>query len=317
LDNALLRPGRFDRQVQVDVPDQKGRLEILGVHSKNKRLGEDIDLKEIALRTPGFSGADLANLMNEAAILTGRRNKDGISQREIDDSIDRIVAGMEGTPMTDGRSKMLVAYHEIGHALCATLTAGHDPVQKVTLVPRGQAKGLTWFLPGEDASLISKSQIFARIVGALGGRAAEEVIFGDAEVTTGASGDLQQVTNMARAMVINYGFSEIGPFSLLDPSAQSQDMIMRMMARNSVSENLQARIDTAVKEIATDAYEVALSQVASNREAMDAAVEVLLEKETMTGDEFRAVVAKFATIPQENIDAVARQKMPDAALLAA
>ncbi|KAL4524246.1 hypothetical protein Ndes2437B_g05030 [Nannochloris sp. 'desiccata'] len=317
LDNALLRPGRFDRQVQVDVPDQKGRLEILGVHSKNKRLGDDIDLKEIALRTPGFSGADLSNLMNEAAILTGRRNKEAISQREIDDSIDRIVAGMEGTPMTDGRSKMLVAYHEIGHALCATLTAGHDPVQKVTLVPRGQAKGLTWFLPGEDPSLISKSQIFARIVGALGGRAAEEVIFGDAEVTTGASGDLQQVTSMARAMVINYGFSEIGPFSLLDPSAQSQDMIMRMMARNSVSENLQGRIDAAVKEIATNAYEAALSQVAENREAMDAAVEILLEKETMTGDEFREVIAKYATIPQENIDAVARQKMPDAALLAA
>lgn len=317
LDSALLRPGRFDRQVSVDVPDQKGRLEILRVHSRNKRLGEDIDLKEIALRTPGFSGADLSNLMNEAAILTGRRNKEAISQREIDDSIDRIVAGMEGTPMTDGRSKMLVAYHEIGHALCATLTAGHDPVQKVTLVPRGQAKGLTWFLPGEDPSLISKQQIFARIVGALGGRAAEEVIFGDAEVTTGASGDLQQVTSMARAMVINYGFSEIGPFSLLDPSAQSQDMIMRMMARNSVSESLQAKIDSSVKTIATEAYEVALKHIAENREAMDTAVELLLEKETMTGDEFRAIVAKFADIPQENIDAVMRQKMPDAALTAA
>ena len=317
LDNALLRPGRFDRQVQVDVPDQKGRLEILRVHSRNKRLGEDIDLKEIALRTPGFSGADLSNLLNEAAILTGRRNKEGISQREIDDSIDRIVAGMEGTPMTDGRSKMLVAYHEIGHALCATLTPGHDPVQKVTLVPRGQAKGLTWFLPGEDPSLISKQQIFARIVGALGGRAAEEVIFGDAEVTTGASGDLQQVTNMTRAMVINYGFSEIGPFSLLDPSAQSQDMIMRMMARNSVSENLQARIDASVKQIASEAYEVALNHVAEHREAMDTATEILLEKESISGDEFREIVARFTAIPQVNLDAVARQKMPDAALIAA
>lgn len=317
LDNALLRPGRFDRQVSVDVPDQKGRLEILRVHARNKRLGEDIDLKEIALRTPGFSGADLSNLMNEAAILTGRRNKEAISQREIDDSIDRIVAGMEGTPMTDGRSKMLVAYHEVGHALCATLAPGHDPVQKVTLVPRGQARGLTWFLPGEDPSLISKSQIFARIVGALGGRAAEEVIFGEPEVTTGASSDLQQVTNMARAMVINYGFSEIGPFSLLDPSAQSQDMIMRMMARNSVSESLQARIDASVKSIATEAYEAAIRHVAENREAMDAAVEILLEKETMTGDEFREIVSKFATIPQENIEAVERQKAPDASLIAA
>lgn len=317
LDNALLRPGRFDRQVSVDVPDQKGRLEILRVHARNKRLGEDIDLKEIALRTPGFSGADLSNLMNEAAILTGRRNKDAISQREIDDSIDRIVAGMEGTPMTDGRSKMLVAYHEVGHAMCATLTPGHDPVQKVTLVPRGQARGLTWFLPGEDPTLISKAQIFARIVGALGGRAAEEIIFGAPEVTTGATGDLQQVTNMARAMVINYGFSEIGPFSLLDPSAQSQDMIMRMMARNSVSESLQSRIDESVKSIATEAYEVALRHISDNREAMDAAVEVLLEKETMTGDEFRSIVAKYTAIPQENLDAVAKQKAPDAGLIAA
>lgn len=316
LDNALLRPGRFDRQVSVDVPDQNGRLSILKVHSRNKRLGDDIDLKEIALRTPGFSGADLANLMNEAAILTGRRNKDAISQREIDDSIDRIVAGMEGTPMTDGRSKMLVAYHEVGHALCATLTPGHDPVQKVTLVPRGQARGLTWFLPGEDPTLISKQQIFARIVGALGGRAAEEIIFGDAEVTTGASGDLQQVTNMARAMVINYGFSEIGPFYLQDPSAQSQDMIMRMMARNSISESLQTSIDSAVKDIAAKAYDEALRHILENRDAMDAAVEKLLEKETMTGDEFREIVTQFTTIPQENLDAVAAQKSP-AGLVAA
>ncbi|KAL4856478.1 ATP-dependent zinc metalloprotease FTSH 2 [Chlorella vulgaris] len=311
LDNALLRPGRFDRQVSVEAPDQKGRLEILKVHGRNKKFEDDLDLKEIALRTPGFSGADLANLLNEAAILTGRRNKDGISQREIDDSIDRIVAGMEGTPMTDGRSKMLVAYHEVGHAVCATMTPGHDPVQKVTLIPRGQAKGLTWFIPGEDPSLISKNQIFARVVGALGGRAAEEVIFGDAEVTTGASSDLQQVSNMARAMVINYGFSEIGQFSLLDPSAQSQDMVMRMMARNSVSESLQTKIDAAVKKIATDAYNVALSHISENREGIDRIVEVLLENESMTGDEFRAILSQYATIPQENLDAVARQKQPD------
>lgn len=317
LDNALLRPGRFDRQVTVDVPDQGGRLSILKVHTRNKKLGDDIDLKEIALRTPGFSGADLSNLMNEAAILTGRRNKEAITQAEIDDSIDRIVAGMEGTRMTDGRSKMLVAYHEVGHAICATMTSGHDPVQKVTLIPRGQARGLTWFIPGEDPSLISKQQIFARIVGALGGRAAEEVVFGDAEVTTGASSDLQQVTSMARSMVINYGFSEIGPFSLQDPSAQSQDMIMRMMARNSISESLQSRIDAAVKEIAEEAYAVALRQMAENREAVDKIVEVLLEKETMSGDEFREILSQFVAIPQENLDAVAKQKSPDSRILAA
>ena len=245
LDPALLRPGRFDRQVSVDVPDAKGRLQILKVHARNKRLNDEVDLSEIAQRTPGFSGADLANLLNEAAILTGRRNKAATGTAEIDDSVDRIVAGMEGTPMVDGKSKSLVAYHEVGHALCGTLTPGHDSVQKVcrargvrgcggcvgvgwrgcggwvceggwawacppepsanptppphplsqvTLIPRGQARGLTWFLPGEDPSLISKQQIFARIVGALGGRAAEEVVFGDAEVTTGASSDLQMAS---------------------------------------------------------------------------------------------------------------------------
>ncbi|MEO1043802.1 MAG: AAA family ATPase, partial [Pseudomonadota bacterium] len=162
LDAALLRPGRFDRQVQVDVPDLIGRRQILNVHASNKKLDDSIDLDMIAARTPGFSGADLANLLNEAAILTGRRGKEAISLREIDDSVDRIVAGMEGTPMTDGKSKSLVAYHEVGHAVCGTLTPGHDPVQKVTLIPRGQARGLTWFVPGEDPTLISQKQIKAR-----------------------------------------------------------------------------------------------------------------------------------------------------------
>lgn len=194
LDPALLRPGRFDRQVSVDVPDVKGRQEILGVHARNKKLSQDVELEDIALRTPGFSGADLANLLNEAAILAGRRNLKEVSQKEIDDAVDRIVAGMEGRPLTDSKAKSLIAYHEVGHAICGTLTPGHDPVQKVTLIPRGQARGLTWFRPNEDMTLVSKQQLFARIVGALGGRAAEEVVFGEAEVTTGASGDLQQVT---------------------------------------------------------------------------------------------------------------------------
>ncbi|CAN6476914.1 unnamed protein product [Victoria cruziana] len=201
LDSALLRPGRFDRQVTVDVPDVRGRTEILKVHANNKKFDSDVSLDVVAMRTPGFSGADLANLLNEAAILAGRRGKAAISSKEIDDSIDRIVAGMEGTVMTDGKSKSLVAYHEVGHAICGTLTAGHDPVQKVTLVPRGQARGLTWFIPADDPTLISKQQLFARIVGGLGGRAAEEVIFGDAEVTTGAAGDLQQITGLAKQVM--------------------------------------------------------------------------------------------------------------------
>uniref|UniRef100_A0A7N0T2D3 AAA+ ATPase domain-containing protein n=1 Tax=Kalanchoe fedtschenkoi TaxID=63787 RepID=A0A7N0T2D3_KALFE len=300
LDSALLRPGRFDRQVSVDVPDVKGRTDILKVHGSNKKFDPDVSLDVVAMRTPGFSGADLANLLNEAAILAGRRGKSAISSKEIDDSIDRIVAGMEGTVMTDGKSKSLVAYHEVGHAICGTLTPGHDAVQKVTLVPRGQARGLTWFIPSDDPTLISKQQLFARIVGGLGGRAAEEIIFGEPEVTTGAAGDLQQITGLARQMVITFGMSDIGPWSLMDGAAQSGDVIMRMMARNSMSEKLAEDIDNAVKRLSDSAYEIALSHIRNNREAIDKIVEVLIEKETMTGDEFRALLSEFTEIPAEN-----------------
>ncbi|XP_042483111.1 ATP-dependent zinc metalloprotease FTSH 2, chloroplastic-like [Macadamia integrifolia] len=300
LDSALLRPGRFDRQVSVDVPDVRGRTEILKVHASNKKFDGDVSLDVIAMRTPGFSGADLANLLNEAAILAGRRGKTAISSKEIDDSIDRIVAGMEGTVMTDGKSKSLVAYHEVGHAICGTLTPGHDPVQKVTLVPRGQARGLTWFIPTDDPTLISKQQLFARIVGGLGGRATEEVVFGEPEVTTGAAGDLQQITGLAKQMVTTFGMSEIGPWSLMDSSGQNADVIMRMMARNSMSEKLAEDIDAAIKQISDGAYEIALSHIRNNREAIDKIVEVLLEKETMSGDEFRAILSEFVEIPAEN-----------------
>eukprot|EP00669_Euglena_mutabilis_P012521 TRINITY_DN715_c0_g1_i1.p1 TRINITY_DN715_c0_g1~~TRINITY_DN715_c0_g1_i1.p1 ORF type:complete len:516 (+),score=219.55 TRINITY_DN715_c0_g1_i1:205-1752(+) len=307
LDPALLRPGRFDRQTSVDVPDIRGRKAILGVHCQNKKLDEDISVDTIAMRTPGFSGADLANLMNEAAILAGRRNKPSITRLEVDDAIDRIIAGMEGNPIRDGKSKSLVAYHEVGHALCATLTPGHDPVQKVTLIPRGQAKGLTWFVPGDDPNLITKSQLQARIVGALGGRAAEEVIFGDAETTSGAAGDLQQVTGMARAMVTQFGMSDIGPWSLQD--TQQQDIVMRMMARNQMSEKVASAIDRNIKQISDEAYLTALSLIRNNLPAVDAAVERLCETETLTGDEFRTIVAKYSKIPLENVEAVERQKL--------
>ncbi|OWM73948.1 ATP-dependent zinc metalloprotease FTSH 6, chloroplastic [Punica granatum] len=302
LDAALLRPGRFDRQVSVALPDIRGREEILKVHSKNKKLDKDVSLNVIAMRTPGFSGADLANLMNEAAILAGRRGKDSITMKEVDDSIDRIVAGMEGTKMTDGKSKILVAYHEVGHAICATLTPGHDPLQKVTLIPRGQARGVTWFLPGEDPSLISKQQLFARIVGGLGGRATEEIVFGEPEITTGAAGDLQQVTQIARQMVTMFGMSEIGPWALVEPSVQSGDVVMRMLARNSMSEKLAEDIDLSVQRIIRDAYEIAKDHVRRNREAMDKIVDVLLERETLSGDEFRAILSEFTDISINKID---------------
>ncbi|XP_030954247.1 ATP-dependent zinc metalloprotease FTSH 6, chloroplastic [Quercus lobata] len=302
LDSALLRPGRFDRQVTVGLPDVRGREEILKVHSNNKKLDKDVSLSVLAMRTPGFSGADLANLMNEAAILAGRRGKEKITMKEVDDSIDRIVAGMEGTKMTDGKNKILVAYHEIGHAVCATLTPGHDPVQKVTLIPRGQARGLTWFIPGEDPALISKQQLFARIIGGLGGRAAEEVIFGESEITTGAAGDLQQITQIARQMVTMFGMSEIGPWALTDPVLQSSDAVLRMLARNSMSEKLAEDIDSSVRDIIESAYEIAKNHIRNSREAIDKLVDVLLEKETLTGDEFRAILSEFTDISSIKIN---------------
>ncbi|XP_050381502.1 ATP-dependent zinc metalloprotease FTSH 6, chloroplastic [Argentina anserina] len=312
LDSALLRPGRFDRQVTVGLPDIKGRREILKVHSNNKKLDKSVSIDIIAMRTPGFSGADLANLMNEAAILAGRRGKDKITMKEIDDSIDRIIAGMEGTKMTDGKSKTLVAYHEVGHAICATLTPGHDPVQKVSLIPRGQARGLTWFLPGEDRALISKKQLFARIVGGLGGRAAEEIIFGEPEITTGAAGDLQQITQIAKQMVTMFGMSEIGPWALTDPATQSSDVVLRMLARNTMSEKLAEDIDLSVRRIIESAYEVAKNHVRNNRAAIDQLVDVLLERETLTGDEFRAILSEFTDISMVELSKSSIREMIEA-----
>jgi len=280
---------------------------ILKVHSRGKALGKDVDLEKIARRTPGFTGADLQNLMNEAAILAARRDLKEISKEEIADALERIIAGPEkkGAVMSD-KKRRLVAYHEAGHALVGALMPEYDPVTKISIVPRGAAGGLTFFAPSEErleSGLYSRTYFENQMAVALGGRIAEEIIFGEAEVTSGASGDLQQVTGMARQMVINYGMSDIGPWSLLDPSAQSGDVVMRMMARNSMSENLQQRIDDAVKKIAEEAYEVALQHIRDNREAIDRIVEDLLEKETLTGDEMRAILSEYTTIPEENIKA--------------
>jgi cell division protease FtsH len=298
LDSALLRPGRFDRQITVDTPDIKGRLAVLEVHARDKKLAPEISLEAIARRTPGFSGADLANLLNEAAILTARRRKDAITMLEIDDAVDRVVAGMEGTPLVDGKAKRLIAYHEVGHAIVGTLVKDHDPVQKVTLVPRGQARGLTWFTPGEDQGLISRSQIMARMVGALGGRAAEYVVFGDSEVTTGASNDLQQVTSMARQMVTRFGMSDLGPLSL---ESQSGEVFLGRdwMSRSEYSEEIASRIDAQVRELIQHAYEEAIRIMRENRTAIDRLVDLLIEKETIDGEEFRQIVAEYTVVPEK------------------
>ncbi|KYC37069.1 cell division protein FtsH [Scytonema hofmannii PCC 7110] len=298
LDAALLRPGRFDRQVIVDAPDIKGRLEILKVHARNKKLDPSVSLEAIARRCPGFTGADLANLLNEAAILTARRRKDAITNAEIDDAVDRVVAGMEGTPLVDSKSKRLIAYHEIGHAIVGTLLKDHDPVQKVTLIPRGQAQGLTWFIPSEDQGLITRSQLKARITGALGGRAAEDIIFGAAEVTTGAGGDLQQVTGMARQMVTRFGMSDLGPVSL---ESQTGEVFLGRdwMTRSEYSESIAARIDGQVRVIVDECYQSSKKIVRDNRTVMDRLVDLLIEKETIDGEEFRQIVAEYTTVPEK------------------
>jgi cell division protease FtsH len=298
LDAALLRPGRFDRQVIVDAPDLKGRLEILKVHSRNKKLDPTVSLEAIARRSPGFTGADLANLLNEAAILTARRRKEAITLSEIDDAVDRVVAGMEGTPLVDSKSKRLIAYHEIGHALIGTLLKDHDPVQKVTLIPRGQAQGLTWFTPNEEQGLISRSQLKSRIAGALGGRAAEYVIFGSAEVTTGAGNDLQQVTGMARQMVTRFGMSTLGPLSL--ESQQGEVFLGRdWMSRSEYSEAIASRIDNQVRTIVEECYELAKKLIRENRTVTDRLVDLLIEKETIDGEEFRQIVAEYTDVPEK------------------
>ncbi|MGB3655406.1 MAG: ATP-dependent zinc metalloprotease FtsH2 [Rivularia sp. (in: cyanobacteria)] len=298
LDAALLRPGRFDRQVMVDAPDIKGRLEILEVHARNKKLDKGVSLEAIARRTPGFTGADLANLLNEAAILTARRRKEGITLTEVDDAVDRVVAGMEGTPLVDSKSKRLIAYHEVGHALIGTLVKDHDPVQKVTLIPRGQAQGLTWFTPSEDQGLISRSQLKARITGALGGRSAEEVIFGRDEVTTGAGNDLQQVSGMARQMVTRFGMSDLGPLSL--ESQQGEVFLGRdWTTRSEYSESIAARIDSQVRAIIDECYQNALQMMRDHRSLMDRLVDLLIEKETIDGEEFRQIVAEYADVPEK------------------
>ena len=298
LDSALLRPGRFDRQVTVDPPDMKGRLDVLKVHARNKKLDDRVSLDVIARRTPGFTGADLANLLNEAAILTARRRKEAITMQEVDDAVDRVVAGMEGTPLIDGKSKRLIAYHEVGHGMIGTLVRDHDPVQKVTLIPRGQAQGLTWFAPNEEQGLTTKSQLRARIMGALGGRAAEDVIFGQDEVTTGAGNDLQQVTNMARQMVTRFGMSDLGLLSL---EGQSQEVFLGrdLMTRSEYSDRIASLIDGEVRAIVAQSYKDTVQIIRENRVVIDRLVDLLIEKETIDGDEFRQIVAEYVNVPEK------------------
>lgn len=298
LDSALLRPGRFDRQVIVDYPDMKGRLEILKVHARNKKISSEVSLEGIARRTPGFTGADLANLLNEGAILTARRRKDAITMLEINDAVDRVVAGMEGTPLVDSKNKRLIAYHEIGHAVIGTLVKYHDPVDKVTLIPRGQAKGITWYTPSEEQGLISRTQLLATITSALGGRAAEKVIFGEAEVTTGAGNDLEKVTARARQMVTRFGMSELGLLSL-ETEGNEVFLGRDLGTRSEYSEQIASRIDTQVRSIVDRCYEQAQRIIQENRALVDRLVDLLVDQETIDGEQLRKIVAEYAKLPEQ------------------
>ncbi len=291
LDMALLRPGRFDRQVMVDYPDLKGRQGILEVHSRDKKVASEVSLEAIARRTPGFTGADLSNLLNEAAIFTARRRKEAITMTEINDAIDRVVAGMEGTPLVDSKSKRLIAYHEIGHALVGTIVSGHDPVEKVTLIPRGQAKGLTWFTPDEESGLVTRNQLLARIAGLLGGRAAEEMIFGEDEVTTGAGNDIEKVTYLARQMVTRFGMSELGLLALEEDSNSYTGN--NGNGQGDYSEEIAAKIDTQVRSIVEKCHQQAQTIVKENRAMVDHLVDILIDQETIEGEEFRQLLEKF------------------------
>jgi cell division protease FtsH len=290
LDAALLRPGRFDRQITVGLPDRLGRIGILKVHAKNKPFDETVSLVQLANRTPGFSGADLANLLNEAAILATRYKKKTITKTEVNDAADRIIGGIAGATMEDTKNKKLIAYHEVGHAIVGSVLENHDEVEKITLIPRGGAKGLTWFAPEEDQMLLSRSALLARIITTLAGRVTEQVVFGNPEVTTGASNDLQVVTNIARQMVTRYGMSNIGPMALEGDNEQSY-------LGGESNEAIADRIDTEVCKIINHCEQIATEIVLDNRVVIDLAVEKLLDAETLDGVEFRKLVREFTLLP--------------------
>ncbi|GAX84001.1 hypothetical protein CEUSTIGMA_g11426.t1 [Chlamydomonas eustigma] len=294
LDSALLRPGRFDRQVTVDRPDVAGRVEILKVHAKGKSLGKDVDLDKIARRTPGFTGADLQNLMNEAAILAARRNLKELSKDEIADALERIVAGPEkkGAIVSDKKRK-LVAYHEAGHALVGGLMPEYDPVTKISIVPRGAAGGLTFFAPSEErleSGLYSRTYLENQMAVALGGRIAEELIFGNDDITTGASGDFQQVTRIARLMVTQLGFCKnLGQVAW--SSGGGNTFLGGSMAQPSdFSMQTADEIDREVKALVERAYRRAKDLLQSNIETLHKIANVLIEKENIDGDEFQQII---------------------------
>lgn len=293
LDPALLRPGRFDRQIVVDAPDLPGRERILQVHTRGKPLGDDIEVETIARGTPGFTGADLANLVNEAALLAARHDKEVIEMEEMEEAVDRVIAGPERkTRLISEKEKEITAFHESGHAIVGALMAGADPVHKVSIIPRGQALGVTMSLPEEDRFMMSRSQLMAQLSMMLGGRAAERVIFD--EVTTGASNDLERVTAMARQMVTKFGMSEkLGPLSL-GPSQGQVFMGRDFGSQPEYSDEIAFQIDKEIRRIIDESYDIAEDLLTRNRALLDKLSHDLIEYETIDAKQLLDLVDEYA-----------------------
>ncbi len=288
LDPALLRPGRFDRQIQVDAPDLAGREQILKVHSRGKPIAQDVDLLSVARRTPGFSGADLANVLNEAALLTARANQKLITNSSLDEAIDRVIAGPQRrTRLMSEHEKLITAYHEGGHALVAAALPGNDPVHKITILPRGRALGYTMVLPDQDKYSQPRSQMLDQLAYMLGGRAAEEMIFHDP--TTGAGNDIEKATNLARAMVTQYGMTErLGAIKLGESG--SQPFLGRDLGHSrDYSESVAAIVDEEVKNLLATAHQEAFDILEENRDVLDALVLELLDKETLDKEQIARI----------------------------
>ena len=293
LDNALLRPGRFDRQVVIDRPDVLGREQILEVHVKGKPLSNEVDIKTLAKRTPGFTGADLSNLLNEAALFAARKEKKEIEMDDLEEAIDKIIAGPEKkSKIITDEEKENTAYHEVGHALISKLLPNCDPLHKVTIIPRGMALGITMTLPEKDHLTYRKEQLYDQIAMLLGGRIAEELVFGEDKITTGASNDIQRVTDIANKMVTSYGMSkDLGPMTF---GTHNEHVFLGrdFGHEKNYSEEVAFKIDKEVKSIVDEQYKRAKQLLTDNRDIMEELVKVLLEKETLDKEEVDEIIEK-------------------------
>src|SRR2546422_10253415 len=292
LDPALLRPGRFDRQIVVDMPDVKGREQILRVHTRKIPLAQDVDLARIARGTPGLSGAELSNVVNEAALLAARRNKQAVDHRDLEDAMVKVMLGLDRkSRVLSEEERTLIAYHEAGHALVSLNVPGADPLHKVTIVPRGRALGITAYLPEEELHKYTKQSILSRLATAYGGRVAEELVFGPDKVTTGAAQDIQQATDMARRMVTQFGMSDVvGPIAVGDREAEIF-LGREVVQRREISEHTAEVVDEELKRILGAAFERAREILLEHRAVLDRLAAALLERETLDREEVELVVA--------------------------